>query len=495
MSQNPYKKLGGQTIVYGLGTMIPRLLNYLILTAYYTRVLNVQEFGLFTEIYAYISIFMVILTFGFETGYFKYSTDFDRDKLFSTSILAIAFFVFIFIFLCFLFIRQITSFLEYGNYPVYIKWAAIIVGFDALTNLFIAKLRMEEKTKRFIFVQLLNVVLTIALVLFFLEVLPKLVKENKFTFLKTYPGKVYLILVANLLASLVRLSILFFKELRNFKFVIDFKLLKLLLLYSLPLLLAQLSGIFNEALDRILLRHFLLESYDKLYELGIYGANIRIAVLMTLFIQMFRYAAEPFYFSHYKEENSKVMYSNIMNYFVVFCMAIFLLVLLYIDYFKFFIDSKFHEGLTIVPIMLFSSFLTGIIFNLSIWYKLNKKTYYGIYIIGSGALLTILMNIFLIPKYGYFGCAITHLVSNIFMVLLSYIWGQKYYKIPYQTRKIFLYCCIALGIYFVSKLTDIDNLFISTVKNTVLYLLFIALIVKKENLINIFFKNYESKDS
>lgn len=485
---NPYKKLGGQTIIYGLGTMVPRLLNYLILTAYYTRELAVQEFGIFTELYAYISIFIVVLTFGMETGYFKFSVDNDKKNLFSTSVIALSIGSLLFIALVFLFINNIASFLEYEKYKVLIKWAVLIVGIDSVTNLFIARLRIEENIKRFVFIQILNVALTIILVLFFLELLPNLDINSGNQLFGTYKGKVYYILIANLAASIIRLLILFLKEIKNIKFNIDKNLLKQLLVYSLPLLLAQLSGIFNESLDRILLRHFLPDNYDKLYELGIYGANLRIAVLMTLFIQMFRYAAEPFYFSYYKEKDSKRMYAEILKFFVIFCMIIFLLVLLYLDFFKFFIDKKFHEGLKIVPIMLFASFLTGIIFNLSIWYKLNKKTYYGIYIIGSGALLTIVMNIFLIPKYGYLGCAITHLVSNIFMVIISYIWGQRFYEIPYPMKKIILYCFLAIVIYFVGLLINTNNLFVDTIVNTILFIIFILYVNKKEKLINTFIK-------
>ena len=260
----------------------------------------------------------------------------------------------------------------------------------------------------------------------------------------------------------------------------------IVLLYSLPLLIAQLSGIFNETLDRILLRHFLPENIDKLYEIGIYGANYRIAMIMTIFIQMFRYAADPFYFKNYKQKESKILYADVFKYFAIFCIFIFLMIMLYIDFFKFFIDSKFHSGLYIVPIILVSSFLTGILFNLNVWYRLTGKTYYGIYIIGSGALITIILNALLIPELGYFGCAITHLVSTIVMILISYAYGKKIFPVPYALKTVFLYVLIAAMVFAISKYFESKNLILNTVKNSLLFLAFLFFIIKRESLIKIF---------
>ena len=488
MIENPYRKLGGQTIIYGLGTIVPRLLNYVILTIYYTRKLEVQEYGIITELYAYISIFLVILTYGMETGYFKFYITKNHNTLFSTAVITLFSTSVIFIIAGMLFSGRISEWIQYERFPEYIRWAVAIVGIDAFTNIFIAKLRIEERLKKFVIIQLLNVLMTILLVIFFLEVVPSWSEryhDNSFIGFMNGFSKVYFIFLANFISSAIRLIILLF-ELKNIKIEFDKGLIKVVLLYSLPLLIAQLSGIFNETLDRILLRHFLPENIDKLYEIGIYGANYRIAMIMTIFIQMFRYAADPFYFKNYKQKESKILYADVFKYFAIFCIFIFLMVMLYINFFKFFIDSKFHSGIFIVPIILVSSFLTGILFNLNVWYRLTGKTYYGIYIIGSGALITIILNTLLIPGLGYFGCAITHLVSTFVMILISYAYGKKIFPVPYALKTIFFYILIAAMVFGVSKCFESKNIIINTVKNSFLFFAFLFFIIKREGLIKIF---------
>ena len=259
MIENPYRKLGGQTIIYGLGTIVPRLLNYVILTIYYTRKLEVQEYGIITELYAYIAIFLVILTYGMETGYFKFSINKNHNTLFSTSVITLFSTSVIFIISGMLLSVRISGWMQYEKFPEYIRWAILIVGIDAFTNIFIAKLRIEERLSKFVFVQLLNVLMTILLVIFFLEVIPKWslhYHNNPLIDIINGFSKVYLIFLANFISSAIRLIILLF-ELKNIKIEFDKSLIKEILLYSLPLLVAQLSGIFNETLDRILLRHFL----------------------------------------------------------------------------------------------------------------------------------------------------------------------------------------------------------------------------------------------
>lgn len=498
MGDNPYKKLGGQTIIYGLGTIVPRMLNYVILTIYYTRKLEIQEYGIITEIYAYIAIFLVILTYGMETGYFKFSVENNKNTLFSSAVITLfsssAFFLVIGLLLS----GRISEWMQYENYPELIRFAILIVSIDAFSNIFIAKIRIDEKLKKFVVVQLLNVIMTIMLVIFFLEVVPFIHERNKgLEFINYLNGfsKIYLIFLANLISSMVRL-VLLSSELNDIKFEFDIRLIKKVLLYSLPLLIAQLSGVFNESLDKILLRHFLPDYTDKLYQIGIYGANYRIAMIMTIFIQMFRYAAEPFYFKNYHQKEAKNLYADVFRYFTIFCIIIFLLVMLYIDYFKFFIDKKFHDGLNIVPIILISAFLTGVLFNMNVWYKLTGKTYYGVYIIGSGAIITIILNALFIPRYGYYGSALTHLISNIVMIFLSYMLGKKFYAIPYEWKKIIIYIIFGFILYMAAWYSQFNSLLINTIKNSILFFVFLFIIIKKENLIGVFIKgDYESKNN
>ncbi|MFO7658471.1 MAG: polysaccharide biosynthesis C-terminal domain-containing protein [Bacteroidales bacterium] len=488
MNENPFKKLGIQTLIYGLGTIVPRLLNYAILTYYYTKKLEVQEYGIITELYAYIALFLVVLTLGLETGYFKFSVDNDKKAVFSNCVLLLFFTNLAFIVGGIIFSKNIAVALQYNDFPVFIRWSVLIVGLDSFVNIFIAKLRIEEKTYKFVFIQLLNIIITVILVLFFLEKLPDLVEKNAESLIFKifgYKEKVYYIFLANFIASFIRMIIVL-SELKNIQLRFNRVLISQILLYSLPLLIAQFSGTINETIDRILLRLFLPEGTDTLYELGIYGANYRIAVLMTLFIQMFRYAADPFYFSNYKKENSKLLYANVFKYFVVFCLIIFLLITLYIDFFKFFIDEKFHSGLHIVPIIVLSSFLTGVLFNLNVWYRLTGKTVFGIYIIGTGAIITVVLNVLLIPVIGYLGCAVTHLASTVCMVLLSYFLSNRYYMIPYDVKKILLYFTIAFVIFIIGYYVRIENNILNTVKNSIMFVLFITYIFKKEKIINTF---------
>lgn len=498
MNDNPYRKLGGQTIIYGLGTIIPRLLNYVILTIYYTRKLEVQEYGIITEIYAYIAIFLVILTYGMETGYFKFSVERNRNSLFSSAVITLLSSTAFFVLAGTLLSGKVSEWMQYEKYPEYIRIAIYIVGIDAFSNIFIAKIRIEEKLKKFVVIQLFNVILTIFLVIFFLEVVPYWYERNQEIYFIGYLNrfsKIYLIFMANFISSSLRLVILI-SELKNIKIEFDKYLIKKVLVYSLPLLIAQLSGIFNETLDRILLRHFLADGIDKLYEIGIYGANYRIAMIMTIFIQMFRYAVEPFYFKNYNEKNAKRIYADVFKYFAIFCIILFLMVILYIDYFKFFIDRKFHSGINIVPIILTSSFLTGVLFNLNIWYKLTGKTYYGIYIIGSGAVITIILNALLIPRLGYLGCAVTHLISTGTMIFISCTKGKRFYSIPYEWRRIIVYILIAVIVLIIGKYTEMKNVLINTLKNSFLFFIYLFYINRKEELINIFIRNkYDHKNN
>ena len=266
------------------------------------------------------------------------------------------------------------------------------------------------------------------------------------------------VFIANLIASALLLIILL-PEYRKIGFKLDKELLKQLLHYSLPLDVVGLAGMMNETIERILLRFFLPENYNVLFEIGIYGANYRIALLMTIFIQMFRYAAEPFFFIHYSKDNAKEIYANVLKYFVIFCLIIFLFVMVYIDWIKYFIDRKFYSGLHIVIIVLAANMILGILFNVNMWYKLTGKTFYGIYITGIGALLTIILNIVFIPKYSYLACAWIHLISNSVMMVITLLLGNKYYRINYDYKRIGEIIAVAAVLYMVFVVTKSETVY------------------------------------
>jgi O-antigen/teichoic acid export membrane protein len=260
-----------------------------------------------------------------------------------------------------------------------------------------------------------------------------------------------------------------------------------MLRYAFPLLIVGLAGMVNEVADKIIFKYLVIVPDGvpdpKAYamgQLGIYGAAYKLSVLMTLFIQMFRYAAEPFFFAQVKEDNAKKVYADVMKYFIIFGLFIFLGVTLFIDIVKYFIGPDFREGLFIVPIVLMANLMLGITFNLSIWYKLNDMTRYGAYIGLSGAAVTIIMNVLLVPKLSYLGAAIGHFSAYLVMVILSYVWGQKYYRIEYQLRRIGFYGLLATGLFLISYFLPIESKSISLAFNSLLFIIFLGIVVYKE---------------
>lgn len=475
-----YKKLAGQTIIYGLGTVVPRLLNYAILTFYYTRLFTVEQFGVITELYAYVTFLLVILTFGTETGFFKFATSNSGNSVFST----IATFLFttssLFLIIIFSYKAKISSALEYSGNVEFISMLSAIVAIDAFSTIGFAKLRLEENGIKFSALKIINVIVTIFLVLFFYEFLPFLIGKSKYSFFINIRRDVTFVLVANLLASFFVL-ILLLPEYVKVKYRFDRKLLVSILLYSFPLLISGLAGIINETLDRILLKHLISNSNDAIYALGIYGANYKIAILLMIFIQMFRYAIEPFYFNYYSQKDHKKIYAQIMRLFIGSMIILCMIIMFYIDYIKFFIDPKFHEGLRIVPIILASYVFYGIFFNLSIWYKLTKKTVYAIVLTTIGALITVCINVIFVPKYSYIASAYGHLSSYSIMMILSYIIGRKFMKIDYGLTKIMEFVLIAIVIFALHSF--LRNSMMKDIVSALMIFAYAYYIIRREGLI------------
>jgi O-antigen/teichoic acid export membrane protein len=335
------------------------------------------------------------------------------------------------------------------------------------------------------------------MILFFLEILPYISRTHGSNWINGIYNKnigVGYVLIANMLASILICFILLI-DLKKIVLKFNTKLYGNILKYSFPLLVAGLAGILNETIDRILLRHFLVSGTDKLYEIGIYGANYKISVFMTIFIQMFRFAADPFFFSNYKQKDSNEVFGNILKYFVIFCLIIFLFIVLYIDIIKYFISPKFHEGLSIVPVVLFANILLGMSFNIGFWYKLSGKTQYAVLIVGTGAIITIILNIIFIPRYSYKACAYSHLISNFVMLVFSYLLGRELYRIEYDIKRILFYILLGLGIYFVNVLVKTDNLLYNIIIGSALFIPFVYFVERKEKLISVFLKGYEDKNS
>jgi O-antigen/teichoic acid export membrane protein len=481
---NPIKQLFGQTAVYGFGTVVPRLLNYLLLTPFFTRVFDLGEYGVVTELYAYVVFLNIILTYGMETGFFRYAQlKKDARKVFSTSVFSLFMTSSAFIVMVIIFSDRLARLLDYADHPEYMIWIGLIVGIDAFTSVPFARLRWENKALKFAVIRIISVLVNIGLNFTFLYFLPELSERQA---PPEWIGKIYdpgigvgYVFISNLAASLVSL-VLLSGTITSVKPGFDADLWKRMLVYSFPLLIAGLAGTINEALDRVLLKHLLPDPNTAMEQLGIYGANYKIAVLMTLFIQMFRYAGEPFYFGKAEEKGSRELFAQVMKYFVIAGMFIFLTVVLYLDVFKYFIGNAFHVGLHIVPVVLFANLLLGIFFNLSIWYKLNNLTKYGALITMMGAVITFMVNWFLIPVFGYTASAWAHVACYASMVLISWSLGRKHYRIPYPLKDIGLYMGAGLFIYLMSEATVKFNVGPRLILNSGMLAGFTILVVLKE---------------
>ena len=482
---NPIKQLFGQTAVYGFGTVVPRLLNYLLLTPFFTRVFGLGEYGIVTELYAYVVFLMIMLTYGMETGFFRYAQlHKNKDDVFSTSVLSLFFTSVTFILLVCVFSDNIASFMGYGEQPEFILWIGLIVGIDAFSSIPFARLRWENKAFKFAAIRVASVLVNISLNFAFLYFIPEWdSKGNLPGWLKEIYNPeigVGYVFISNLASSVFTLLLLSGTVLK-IKLRFDRELWIRMLSYSLPLLIAGLAGTVNEALDRVLLKHLLPNADTALEQLGIYGANYKIAVLMTLFIQMFRYAGEPFYFGQADKKNAKELFANVMKYFILAALGIFLLVTLFIDLFKHFIGSSFHEGLRIVPVILFANLLLGIFFNLSVWYKLNNLTRYGALITIMGAIITFAVNWFFIPVFGYMASAWAHVTCYGSMVLVSWLLGRKYYRINYPVKQIGFYVLLAGIIFMTTFYTARTETGMRLIINGILMAGFSIIVVFNEN--------------
>ena len=468
---NPIKKLFGEIAIYGLSSIVGRLLNYLLVPLYTYVFVNPADYGVVSELYAWVAFLIVILTFGMETAFFKFiQNEGDKKNVFSTALSALLSLNSVFFIIVLIFHQDIASLLLYEDHGEYILMLGAIVSIDAISALPLAKLRAEEKAKRFSIIQLSSITVNIILNLIFLLIL--------FDYNDPEQG-VFYIFLANLIASLVK-PIFLFKSFALLK-GIDWALLKRMLLFSFPLAIAGFAGIINETLDRILLKQILYNpgtpsSLDYAEaQVGIYSASYKLAMLVAILLQAYRYAAEPFFFSQMKNQDRNKIYSQIMNVFIAFVCGIFLLVTLNIDIFKYFIQNEaYWAGLQVVPILLMANIFLGIYYNQSIWFKLSGKTKFGAYIALIGAGITIVINVLYIPTYGYMACAWATLIVYFIQMLISYFLGQRHYPIPYNLKKFVFYIGMALCIYALSPYVKVDNFVLDLFIQNSLLIMFVV---------------------
>ena len=485
------KKFAGQTAIYGISTVIARFLNF-FLTPIYVGLYSPKVYGIFSLMYSWASMLNALLAFGMETTYFRYLNKYanDKQKVYNNTFFTVSLIAFTFLLFSFLFVDDIATWIQRGNvndpdYARYIKYFIYILVADALAVIPFAKLRADSRPIRYSIIKFVNILTFIGLNLLFIFVFPMIIKEGWFgaEYLTDWyrEGWVGYVFISNLIASLITL-ILLTPELLKLTFSYDISLLKEMLVYSLPVLIANISFIINENIDKVFLGQLLPADIAE-QELGIYAACYKIAVFLSIFINAFRLGAEPFFFSQAKNKNATETYARIMDYFVIAVSLIFVFLVANIELLKYFIYRKdaaeqalYWSGLRIVPILLFGYVSLGIYINLSIWYKLSDQTRYGLYISGIGAILTIVLNVIFIPKFSYMASAWISLTAYTLMMILSYLWGQRNYPIPYKLKKNIIYLFSSVCIVFVVFVVFDRNLIIGNA----LFLIFTIAILLRE---------------
>ena len=479
------KQLAKDTAIYGMSSIIGRFLNWM-LVPFYTRTLpSTGEYGVVTNIYGWTALLLVILTYGMETGFFRFINKKEEQepmRVYTSTLYSIAFTSILFIGCVLLFLNPVSNGLGYGTHPEYIGMMSCIVAVDAICCIPFAYLRYQCKPIRFATLKFINILLNIFLNIFFLVLCPLLYNSHPELiqwFYRPDYGVGY-IFVSNAFTTAITFLLLIPDMLPALRAKFDFQRLTKMLRYSAPILILGVAGIFNQTADKILFP-FLFE--DKAYadsQLGIYGACFKIAVVMVMFIQGFRYAYEPFIFAKNKDSDNKQSYIEAMKYFIIFSLLIFLGVMFYLDILKYFVDPAYYPGLSVVPIVMLGELFFGIYYNLSIWYKLTDRTHWGAYFSIAGCVLTVAIIVGFVPRYGFMACAWASFASNLLMMFLSYFVGQKKYPVAYDLRSALFFGILAAICYMAGIFPSIDSPVLRLAYRTVLIILFIGIVVQKE---------------
>lgn len=483
MGGGQMQKLAKDTAIYGVSSILGKFLNFLLVPMY-TRVLeNTGDYGIVTHLYSFTALLLVILTYGMETGFFRFANKNrdEADKVFSTALSCVTFTSLLFILLCVVFGQPIADILGYAKNPEYIRILAIVVAMDAVGSIPFAYLRYKNRPIKFAVLKMLMISTNIVFNLFFLVACPWLMQKAPslidWFYVADY-GVGYVFISNFISTSIVTLALV--PDIVKVKFEFDAALLKQMLRYSLPLLILGIAGIMNQTLDKIIFP-FLFEDKDFAQsELGIYGACFKISMIMMMFSQAFRYAYEPFVFAQHKDKNSKAAYADAMKYYVVFSLLIFLGMVFYLDILKYLIKDSYWSGLRVVPIVLWAYIFQGVYFNLSIWYKLIDKTKYGAWFSIIGLAITLVVQIIFVPKYSYMASAWSSFVCFFIIMLISYFVGQKHLPIKYDFKKIGLYTLLALVLYAASFLVNSSYVLINYAYKTLLLFVFIYVMIKND---------------
>jgi len=448
------KKLAGETAIYGIGSILSRLLHWVILTPYFTRIFLQGEYGVVQEFYTYAALLMVLFTYRMETAFFRFgSKEEGFERPFSTASFSLLISTILLVTFFLIASRPIADWLQYPDHREYVIWFTFIIAFDALAAIPFARLRLENRPVRFATLKTLNIVINIAFIFLFLEVIPWLIGRGWSGLEAFYDGeeRISYVFISNMIASLCILLLLL-PSYRRIRLVFDRSLWREMVRYAWPLLIAGMAAVVNQLIGNPMLKFLASGDIDaNLRQVGIFGAAAKLAVIMNLFTTAFNYAAEPFFFRNANRDDSQTIYAQVGQGFAFVGSIVFLGIVLYIDLIQYFLGRDFREGLGIVPILLLANLCLGLYYNFSIWFKLSDQTRFGGYIAVIGAIITIGLNFLLIPRIGYYGPAWAALACYGFMALASYVTGQRYYPIYYPMGRIFAYIGLAVGGYLLSQ--------------------------------------------
>lgn len=490
------KSLAKDTAIYGMSSILGRFLNYLLVPLYTAKLSAASGgYGIITNVYAYTALLLVILTYGMETTFFRFANKEGENAqhVYSTILIAVGSTSLLFMALVFTFLHPIVSFMGYAQHPSYIWVMAMTVAIDAFQCIPFAYLRQQKRPIKFATLKLLFIVLNIALNILFFAILPALYAQHPDTIGAIYDptvGAGYAFYIN--LACTGSITFCFWKELTSFKYVFDKGLMRRMLSYSWPILVLGIAGILNQTADKILFP-YIYKGTDAHTQLAIYGAASKIAMIMAMITQAFRYAYEPFVFGKSKDKDNRDTYAKAMKYFIIFTLLAFLCVVGYLDVLRHIIGRDYWSGLRVVPIVMAAEIMMGVYFNLSFWYKLIDKTIWGAWFSGIGCAVLIAINIIFVPMYGYMACAWAGFAGYGTAMILSYLVGQKHYPINYPLKDITVYTLMAAVLFVAMTMANEKLGYGALVTNTLLIILFAAHIVKHEGLAQTIAKKVKHK--
>lgn len=479
------KKLAGESAIYGLSTILGRLINY-ALVPLYTAVFQPEAFGVYSVLYAYTAFLQIVFTFGMETAYFRYSSkDFEERKVFN-QIFGLVFLLAVLLSSAiYLNSVNIAAILDYPRHIMEIQLLALILGVDAICAIPFTRLRYKNKAWTFAIIKLLNILINVGLNCFFYLYLPRYPELSLSLGISLASGSIGFVFISNIIASLFSFLMLS-PVVLSWRPTFDKGFIKKIYVYAFPIMLMGIAGIANEMLDKILLKEWLPDNFygylDANGAVGVYSAAAKLAIFMMLMIQSFRFASEPFFFKTGQKEKAPEDFSLIMKWFIIVGVFVFLAVTLNLDLLKYLLRSEIYwTGLMVVPILLLAKLMLGIYYNLSIWFKLKDKTYFGMYFSFVGAAVTIIANFILIPKIGYMGSAIAAFLAYSSMMLLCYLYGQKNYPIPYKIGNAFFYFILGIAVVMCDFFWHPEDQILATAYHIGLMLFYLLVVFVNES--------------